>query len=337
MTNRLLLILAVCVFFFSGPASARMGDLGNMKVEGFLSAGYYNSVTTERASFLMEQAELDFFHDTTYAGFRVDLNFTSEGGAEVDDYVEQGYAWVDLGERARLDMGKFNAPIGFESVDPVDMYQISHALVYSYGLPSNLTGVKFYADLGTFDVTAYVVNGWDNIIDDNKDKTYGARIGMGLIPGYSLGLSVITGNEGIEEVTNRLSVVDVDFTAQPLDSLTIGVEINYGMFDKQSALETGSDATWMAALFMLSVKLNPVLAITGRYDYFSDNDGARLGAGKKESRHALTACIDYNAEKNLRLMGELRFVMSSEKVFAKAADDLQDKEFTLAAQALYSF
>ena len=69
--------------------------------------------------------------------------------------TEQGYVTrsragsQDLeGNYPILTFGKFNAPIGFELLDAPDMYQYSHSLVFSRGLPTNLTGAMLAMDLG---------------------------------------------------------------------------------------------------------------------------------------------------------------------------------------------
>jgi hypothetical protein len=80
---------------------------------------------------------------------------------------------------ATLTFGRFNAPLGFELVDPNEMFQFSHSLVYTYGLPVNLTGAMVRkAWDGGLDARAYAVNGWDRNDETNQVPTWGGRVGF---------------------------------------------------------------------------------------------------------------------------------------------------------------
>ncbi|MDH4182728.1 MAG: porin [Nitrospinota bacterium] len=350
--RKIIIAMAVCAGVVANGeiCLAQEAAPQGLKIGGFVNSLYDTNMTRETSSFSMDQAELDISRETSASGFLLNLNYLGGQAATTDEVVEQGYVWLALGQSARLAMGKFNAPIGFESVDPVDMYQISHAMVYSYGLPTNLTGLKFSMTASALDLVLYVVNGWDQLVDDNKDKTFGARAGFNISRSFVLGLSVIAGAEGRDTIaeslesqalvkvkTNNLMVIDLDFTATPAEATTIGGEFNFGTFSKQSAVKQGDDASWLAFMLLLNQKLSSKFALTARYDYFNDNDGARLGGGIKESRHAATLCADYLAAEGFRILGEFKYTMSSKKVFTDGSGKPTDAEMSLAAEALYSF
>ena len=69
------------------------------------------------------------------------------------------------------------------------MFQFSHALVFDYGLPTNPTGLMSALNVGEMiDLSLYIVNGWDESNDNNKDKTVGGRVGFVPVEGINFGI-----------------------------------------------------------------------------------------------------------------------------------------------------
>lgn len=58
-------------------------------------------------------------------------------------------------------MGKQNAPIGLESLDPVDLATVSGGLIWSYGVPSNLTGLFIKQEVALGSVQLFTTAEWD--------------------------------------------------------------------------------------------------------------------------------------------------------------------------------
>ncbi len=177
--------------------SSASADTGlGFGITGFLETAYHNVPNHDESTFLLEQAELDITKDVgDIGGFRIDLQHLVGEETNGDNVLEQGYVWVGVGP-AVLSFGKFNAPIGWELLDPNEMLQFSHAMVFDYGLPTNLTGAMVSGSAGDMiDYSVYVVNGWDNNGDDNTDKTFGGRLGVTPMEGLNIGFSFISGNE----------------------------------------------------------------------------------------------------------------------------------------------
>ncbi len=164
----------------SGVESQQLGETG-IRFTGFIDASYVYDANIRDNTFALDQFEVNLERALGEIGaLRVDVEWVRVGTGELVPEVEQALmvfspaAWGDVD----LTFGKFNAPIGFELLDPVDMYQFSHAFVFDYGLPTNLTRGMLTADLGKgFDLAAHVTNGWDQNADVNTGKTAGGRLG----------------------------------------------------------------------------------------------------------------------------------------------------------------
>jgi len=320
--------------------SAEVAD--GLSMTGFVDASYYNNTLVETSTFALDQGELDVEKAIEGAGgFRVDIQHVNTGSSlTTDDILEQGYVWIDLPSGLKLTFGKFNAPIGFELLDPVDMYQYSHAMVFNSGLPTNLTGVMLSGGLGMFDFSVYAVNGWDLISDDNKDKTLGGRFGLTPVEGVNVGLSYVTGKEGSDAggaQTSNLSVLDIDLTLTMIENLTIGAEFNSGVFEGMSVVKAGDDATWTGFLVMANYAFTDKMALTARYDQFHDAEGARLGGGVDETRSAFTVSPSYAVAEGFNALAEYRYTTSNEKTFTGSDGKTEDSVSEFAVEFTFSF
>lgn len=343
------------VALLRSPAMAEEAD-GGFKVSGFIDTSYYTQDRSEVSTFSLDEAEVDIEKSIKDAGgLRVDINYRTvdrmvsvsakEGetisiGGLSDVTLEQGYVWVDLPGGLKLTFGKFNAPIGFELVDPTQMFQFSHAMVFIYGLPTNLTGAMLSGAFGIADFSVYGVNGWDRIQDNNKDKTIGGRIGLTPVEGVNAGFSYITGKEGSDEAgaqPNNLNVYDVDMTIKAIEGLILGAEFNSGKYEGQSAVNPGSDAEWTGFMVMGNYAFTNKIALTLRYDSFDDKEGARLGSGVEEKRDSFTVSPSYLIAKGFNALVEYRYTKSDQKVFVDKAGNVNDTIAEAALEFTYAF
>ncbi|MFQ5560618.1 MAG: outer membrane beta-barrel protein, partial [Nitrospinota bacterium] len=232
-------------------------------------------------------------------------------------------------------------PIGFEFPDPPQMFQKTHSMIFDFGLPTSATGLWVMTDLGTMNFSFYIVNGWDTIVDDNNQKTYGGRVGFMPSESFKMGVSYITGNEtgnGAWEEAENLSVFDVDVTVFSESGSIIGFEYTRGVHEKNGLIKPGEDdARWNGLLFMTYLKLSDVSGITFRYDVFRDDDGARLPSGVKEKRQAYTISpsLVFGDGPSLRL--EYRDVTSTESVFKGKKNMLEKREKVFGVEVFYNF
>jgi len=332
-------ILMGAVFACAAPAAA--GDVDtSLKFSGFVD-GSFTAVEKSDSTFSLDQVEVDVEKRINeQLALRADLNYlASPSDLTFDDIVEQGFVSyrLDIGSGVTFTFGKFNAPIGFELLDPNDMYQFSHSLVFDFGLPTNLTGLMgSYAFNDMFDASVYVVNGWDNNSDNNGGKTVGGRVGVTPVAGVNIGLSAITGSVEMplaaQASDDRRTVYDVDLTVTAVENLTIGAELNIGDEEKGSAVVAGEDAEWTAFLIMAHYDITDMFGVTARYDYFDDKDGARLGNSMKEIQRSYTIAPTVALGDGAGLLVEYRHDTSSEAVYG--ADDSKD---SFAVEFTYSF
>jgi hypothetical protein len=330
-----------------------------LEFSGFIDLAYGLDTTFRSSSFALSEVEIDLkksFADI--ASFRVDLNFRfadaldPTGKIMAPDYdklLEQAFVTIDVLKKKTglsLTVGKFNAPIGFESLDPPDRYQISLSNVFSLLLPFNVLGAMMSWERGPVTVIAHVTKGWDLLVDNNSSQTFGARVALALAGGKAvLGLSGLWGPEGPRDGDAR-TVVDLDFTLRLWDKLVWGLEVNVGSQENASTVQPGNRATWVGFLNTLHWRWREWLGTTLRYDVIHDPQGGILpGAAAQTLQSVTTAALFTLSQGNApfgvatgALAGiEYRADFSDAPVFPRADGTAAGTRHTLAAKLLYAW
>ncbi len=305
-------------------------------ITGFVDASYFLESQTGHGSFGLDQVEIDVERTIGDIGsLRFDVEWVSDGAGGFDPDVEQGYVTYSpefVGGNT-FTFGKFNAPIGFELLDAPDMFQYSHALVFDYGLPTNLTGLMFSTGCNTFDFSGYICNGWDVNVDPDNDKSIGGRLGVAISDAGGIGFSAIHGTETTDDLsTTKLTVFDIDLAYDPKENWTMGGEINFGSNDLGE--ET---ATWWGFLVMSHWDFSSIVGTTIRFDYFDDQDHSRLGGTEAEVRTAFALAPTFVLGDGMGALIEFRLDSSDQEVFTEKNGDPSKTAIAMAFEMTYTF
>jgi hypothetical protein len=308
-------------------------------ISGFVDASYFydanaNINNATAGEFGLDQVEVDITHRASEKTVvRADLEWIKNGEA-FDAQVEQAYMEYTCNRGTTFTLGRFNAPIGFELLDPNEMYQYSHSLIFTYGLPTNLTGAMARRDLGCgFDLRAYAANGWELNAETNKVLTFGGRAGF--TRDFSgAGVSVITGQEiDASDVEFNRTVYDIDLSCKP-EGWVFGADINSG-----KVTAGGADKSWFAFLVMAHREFNSWSGLTVRYDYFDDPDGYTFGlvGVEPQSRQAIAIAPTFVLDEGFGALVELRFDLSDQDAFTNSDGDPTGTATTVAMEMTYSW
>lgn len=330
-------VLLVC-------SAAFAEDLGimftNARLTGFVDGSYSGNLDQTTNGFSFDQAEIDVQTTLGERGsLRADLEWVNDGTGEMIANLEQGFMAIDVPCKLlpfRFTFGKFNAPIGLELLDPNEMYQYSHSLLFDYALPTNLTGGRLNFDFGKgFDLAAYVVNGWDENSDLNSQKTVGGRLGIAPRADVATGLSAIT---GVESSGETRTVFDLDFMTTAVKQFMFGAELNFGSVDLN-----GQTASWSGFMAVGHYDFNDWLGLTARYDMISDGDSYLFGGTDEngveldQTRSSFTICPTFVLGPNMGALIEYRMDMSDAEVFTDQDGKPMDSQSVIAAEMTFSF
>lgn len=114
-------------------------------------------------------------------------------------FVQNGYvSWKPFGKegRLRLDMGKFDTIYGAEVAQSHLNINYTRGFLYNLAQPFFHTGLRAEITLNDmFTLKLLAVNGWNNTIDNNRGKSFGAQIAATPMKDASFALGYMGGPE----------------------------------------------------------------------------------------------------------------------------------------------
>lgn len=318
------------IVVFRGP----LGELG-------LQGGAGPNGGKDEFMFFVDEAELDAtktFGENIRV--RADLAFGRAASGGIGTFgIEQAYATanIPLGNGIEFLIGRFDAPIGFESVERGENTLFSHSLIFNTLRSQSLTGIKFYYPFSDLvDWHFYLVNNLrDNIgstavagtgaaSPDSLWPSFGTRVGFNWGDEGKKSTFGITGQGGPEisesaagapDKFDRWSYLgDLDWNIWVTDSFAVGGE---AIFRIDNAAGTAADARYMAGQLNLNYVFNDVWDGTLRYSFGQQRaaSATALGAGSlidatnagvKSQVHEITLGGQYQIADGAKLQMEYR-------------------------------
>ena len=254
-------------------------------------------------------------------GYRVDFLFgadapdTSAFGDQTWDFswdtsgeygfaLPQAYATIAYKDLF-INMGRFYTIVGYESVMAPDNFFYSHSLTFKYNEPITHTGVLAQYNWNSY-LTAYAgyTTGWDaGYRNLNDGATFLGGLRFDVSDNLNLFYATSVGDPG----DSGLGESDVY-----LHSLVANAQLTPNMnyifqWDYQDRETFGFDKTNSYAINQyLLTRLSDRVAIGTRFEYFRDDDGARIANGPG-NYFDLTFGLNYRTRRNFVLRPEIRY------------------------------
>ncbi|HEX4339600.1 MAG TPA: outer membrane beta-barrel protein [Polyangiaceae bacterium] len=316
------------------PAAAEAAPAPAATIAGYVDAGYHldfnkNSITNQpvyraydaAGGFQLHAAHLAFSHSfSPEASAFISLDFGSDAAINSANYganpvdVREGYLKWTPGDFT-FQAGKFVTLNGIEVVDGPLNPTLTRGFLYWLAEPVGHTGAKVnYAfGGGTAHLGVGVVNGWDQLLDNNNQKTL--LFNGDIVPSANFHAQ-ISGSWGAEQAADdthhRLTV---DLTgAAVFDALTLNFQALVGtesFSDAAAGMVDNGHArdTWFG-IGIQPVYVMDAFSLGARLEYFNDAHGSRLnqpaGVPDKASLLNFTITPGYMVAKNLTLRAEFR-------------------------------
>lgn len=210
--------------------------------------------------------------------FTADWN--GDGTSDTNTFeLTEGYVTykAPVGEGLDVKLGKFITLLGAEVIKRPANFNISRSYLFGFAIPFTHTGLLLSYPLhSTFNVTAGVVNGWDNVIDNNDGKTFTGQAVFTPADVFSLTVNGIFGPEQ-NNSSNERWVIDVVSTLKPFKNFTLLGNFDYGHESNVPAIG-GQDATWWGVAVVANYDFTEQFGVAVRGEYFRDAEGVRTGA-----------------------------------------------------------
>jgi hypothetical protein len=264
--------------------------------------------------------------------------------------VEEAYVTytAGIGKGLGLKAGKFVTLLGAEVIEAPLNYNISRSFLFGFAIPFTHTGLLFtYPFLEQVSLSAGIVNGWDNVIDSNKGKSFLGNLTLKPLDILTFSLNGVYGAELPDQGGSKRGVFDLVGTLNVNDNITFVTNFDYGT-ESETGLN-GKDADWYGIAGYLNIsgaQFHPdweAFSIAQRLEWFDDEDGVRTGT--KQDLWEATTTLKYKITDNLHFRAEYRHDDSDKHVFARRRFTVGDDvittfvkgQDTLAAELAYLF
>ena len=279
--------------------------------------------------------------DTSRAGFRLDfgagdtadvVNSFEPGDPDFMKHVQQAYVsyLIPAGKGLTFDFGKFVTPAGGEVIETSGNYNYSRGILFGWAIPFYHMGARLaYPVTDTVTLTGFLLNGWNNVHDNNDDKTVGVSVGVAATDKLSVTQNYLVGKEQDEDdnggVRHLFDTV-VSYAATEQVSLL-------GNFDYARDEVGGADVDWYGVAASLRYQMDDNWAFAPRYEIFKDSDGFATGLAQTAQSFTLTA--EYKVS-GLITRYEFRTDFSDEPFFTNG-DQLEESQSAVIFGVIYTF
>jgi hypothetical protein len=274
-------------------------------------------------------------------GFRFDLDYgpttdwvhsAEPGGLETFRNIQQGYIsyLAPVGSGLTFDVGKFVTQHGAEVIEAKDNWNYSRSLLFSWAIPYYHMGVRVgYSVNDKLSLGATVNNGWNDVTDNNSQKTYGVQATIKPTASVSIVQNYMGGPEQTDNADDwrHLSDTTVTYTATPKLSLM-------GNYDYGRDTVAGRSVTWQGVGLYAKAQANQYFAVIPRFEYYDDEDGFTTGTEQKVKEFTLTAEVKHSQGLIMRL--EYRRDWSDVNFFTKDGRP-SDNQNTFSVGFIYAF
>lgn len=212
-------------------------------------------------------------------GTSVQSNYAGEptngsvSGPSLSRLIQEAVAGVRLAENLWVDGGIFYSHLGMESWASRDNLAYTRSLVGDYS-PYYQSGVKLtYTPTPRLTARVDIVNGWQNISENNSGKGAGVRLDYAATPLTTLTYYNFFSNEA----GSRLRTFNGVGGKHTTGALTLLGEFDYGT--QQRPVGEDGRSTWFGWTAVAKVQAVPTVAFVLRAEGYGDRDQVILTTG----------------------------------------------------------
>ncbi len=304
----------------------------------------YRNFDVYENQFNINLAKVTIQKTASPVGFRMDIGFgqamdlvnsdASLGTEKSMRNLEQAYltAVLPIGNGLTINAGKMVTHMGGEVIESISNINYSRSILFAYAIPYfHLGAMASYPFSTQFNATIYIYNGWNDIVDNNNDKTLGAEIIWTPSTSFTFIQNYIGGPEEANS-TKKRHVFDSIINYQATDALFITVNADYG----QEALAPSGLAVWKGIALTGKYTLSDVSAIAARVEDYYDQSGFTTGTLQQLSEFTLTYELKFTNSLTTRL--EFRRDMSDKNTFEDSSGAFtKNNQNTLLIGSIYTF
>ncbi len=239
-----------------------------------------------------------------------------------EDYqqVQEGWAGVRLLKDLWLDAGFFITHVGTESFLPKNNWT-SSTTVATYIGPFYQSGARLsWEGSERLHAEFYVINGYNQFLDRNRAKSYGALLSYQLSPEIALTYSNMLGRESEENAAQDQYLFYHNLYAQwSPGKLKVIAGTDYAWMTNAALDQTDKSARMINALTVLRYSFSTSWSATARFEMYRDTDGFLSGVWENNSGElqglemtGYTLSMEYTPIENAFLRAETWYIQTEE-------------------------
>lgn len=232
-------------------------------------------------------------------------------------YVYEANAGYSFTDKFSAEAGILPSHIGIESAISKDCWNLSRSLL-AENSPYFETGLKLnYAFNSRWSASVLLLNGWQNIKENNKSKAIGTQLVFKPNEKWLFNSSSFIGNEQPDSVAALVRV---------FHNLYITYELNKKM-NMAFLLDAGVEGrqTWWGSAALLQYKINKKLNAGARAEYYSDPHSVVITAfpatGTQVSGYSFN--FDFIASTWLSVRTEMKYMNSAADSFDRSGEPVK--------------
>ena len=303
--------------------------------------------------FSLNMAKLSMSHAVDPIGFQVDFGFgrafdiihagEPKDAPAIMRNIEQAFvSWKPKGKDSgfQLDFGKFVTNAGAEVIESHSNWNYSRSLLFAWAIPYYHFGIRATETKGHFVGGFQVVNGWNNVEDNNSGKTLGL-VGNIVTKKFTWSNNYYTGPENPGTNKGWRNLYDTTALFTPADKFNAYVNFDYGS-NKSYVGKTSSTAAWYGIALAAKLGFNDKNSLTPRYEWYKDRDGYTTGftcpVGKNcPALQEFTLTYEYKWMQGLLSRIEYRRDWSDSAFYTKGATGASKHQDTLTLGVIAFF
>jgi hypothetical protein len=275
----------------------------------------------------LAEAKIVLAHDPAPFGIRADIGFgsafdvmhpsnPSRGGLK---YVEQMFVsakpakWKGF----EADFGQFVTSAGAEVIESADNWNYSRSLLFVLAIPYYHFGLRTSMPVtSTITAGVQVVQGWNNIFDNNSGKTVGITA-VQAKKYYTLNTNYYVGPENNNTDHGYRNLFDTTLLLTPNAKFNAYINYDYGQNRNANSTNTGvgSLAHWQGIAGAAHIQATSKITATVRAEYYSDPNG--FTTDQTQKLNEVTSTADYLIYAGILARAEYRHDHSNQLYFQK--------------------
>lgn len=247
--------------------------------------------------------------------------------------IQQAYIsyLAPVGSGLQIDAGKYVTQHGAEVIEAKDNWNYSRSLLFALAIPYYHAGVRAsYTVNDKVSFMGTVVNGWNNLEDNNGAKTFGAQVTVKPASRLTILQNYMVGPEQTDNDDDVRHLFDTTVMVTATEMVSLMANYDYG---KDSLAGTG--VSWQGLAGYLKVQATPWLAVIPRVEWFDDPDGFMTGT--RHSMKDATLTGEFKLVNGLLARVEYRRDWSDVDVFLKDSGAAVGSQNTFGVGFLYSY